>query len=134
VATSFVEFKGYGFWAHDIDLLIWLRFILGELKEWPSKGVWLQVGCIHLGLDKFLISADRESEIRTLAEKTLQKLTNRTGALSLAELNAMDFDGIKFSQDLPIQLVATIGTLFIRLLAGELKTTASSKIDYWYRA
>jgi len=116
MGTSFVEYKGFGFWTRDNSLESWLTSLLEEMQKLPSLESWQEAlrkhwriqsiidgGVMSVGLDDFLIDSPRKDFVVSLAKAGLQRsapLGHRTGEL------------------------------FIDLLDGKLKTTESSPIDY----
>jgi hypothetical protein len=116
MGTSFVEYKGFGFWTRDNFLESWLTTLLDEMRKLPALEPWqeslmehwriqatIDGGCMSVGLDKFLTDRTREDFLLSLAKGALERsdpMGHRTGEL------------------------------LIDLLAGKLKTTESSPIDY----
>ena len=116
VGTSFVKYGEYGFWTRDINLSSWLTSLLAELRKTTKPEPWhkplmeqwsaqieVDGGCMSAGLDQFLTDSERlDSLISTseLALRSCEPYAKRTGEL------------------------------FVALLRGTLKTTASSPIDY----
>lgn len=116
MGTSFVEYKGFGFWTRDSFLESWLLTLVGEMEHLASLQPWQQAlvehwrtqagidgGAMSVGLNEFLTDESRKAFTLSLARKALetsQPLGRRTGEL------------------------------FIDLLAGDLRTTVSSPIDY----
>jgi hypothetical protein len=116
MGTSFVEYKGFGFWTRDSYLESWLETLLNEMRKLPKLEPWQKAlmehwriqatidgGVISVDLDEFLTDRAKEDFVRTLAQ----------GALERSD---------------PVGL--RTGELFIELLAGNLRTTVSSPIDY----
>ena len=116
MGTSFVEYKEFGFWSRDSFLASWLGSLLDEMQRLPSREAWqeslmehwqaqstIDGGVMSLGLDEFLINDERRDCMLSLAHNALQRSDEK--ARRTAEL-------------------------FIALLAGKLRTTASSPIDY----
>ncbi|HLJ87799.1 MAG TPA: hypothetical protein VKZ53_13320 [Candidatus Angelobacter sp.] len=116
MGTSFVEYKKFGFWTRDRFLESWLISLVKEMQELPHLEAWQKAliehwhlqasiggGCMSLDLDQFLIDRAREESVLTVAQQAL----GHTPALG-----------------------HRTGELFIDLLAGRLKTTESSPIDY----
>jgi hypothetical protein len=116
VGTSFVKYGEYGFWTRDNYLSSWLTALLTELRKTAKPEPWhkslmehwsVQIevdgGCMSAALDQFLTDSERlDSLISTsqLALLTCAPSAKRTGEL------------------------------FVALLRGTQKTTASSPIDY----
>jgi hypothetical protein len=116
MGTSYVEFRKSGFWTRDSFLSGWLATLIDELRTSLPKAPWLQTlmdhweiqieidgGCMALNLDNFL--QDREKCSCILSAATLALL--RTPSES-----------------------RRTGQLFCALLKGDVKTDASSPIDY----
>jgi hypothetical protein len=117
MGTSYVEYKGFGFWTRDSYLESWLTTLMDEMRKLPNPEPWqkslvehweIQVvvggGCMTVGLDRFLTDDAREEFLLSLAKGALGRtkpLDHRTGEL------------------------------FIDLLEGRLKTIVSSPIDYF---
>lgn len=116
MGTSYVEYKGFGFWTRDSSLAHWLTAISGEMgkvqkpEPWQEslKNHWevqaaIDGGCMSAGLDDFVIDDARKNFLLTLTKRALEQvepLGHRTGQL------------------------------FIDLLEGRLRTTASDPTDY----
>jgi hypothetical protein len=116
MGTSFVKYKGFGFWTRDSFLESWLTTLLDEMRKLPVLEPWQEAlrehwrvqatidgGVIAVGLDDFLTDSTRTDFLLSLAR----------GALALSQ-----------------PLAHRTGELFIDLLAGKVKTTDSSPIDY----
>jgi len=119
MGTSFVRYGDYGFWTPDAYLGSWLGSLVGELQsvvlreEWQEQLIkhWriqmgIDGGVMWVGLDDFLIDDARREFVLVVAKRALDH-----------------------SQPLGLRT----GQLFIDLLAGRLKTTVSSPIDYLER-
>jgi hypothetical protein len=116
VGTSFVEYRGFGFWTRDSFLEDLLNSLLDEMHKLPTKEHWqesliehwrtqasIDDGCMSIGLDEFLTDIKKRDFVLSVSRKALEhgnSLGRRTGEL------------------------------FINLLEGRLTTTASSPIDY----
>lgn len=116
MGTSYVEYKGHGFWSRDKFLENWIHSLLGEMRELPNIEPWqvsliqhwriqaeIDGGCMDLGLDEHLSDETKRDTILALAKSSLRR------ALPSARRT---------------------GELFIALLSEQLKTTVSSPIDY----
>lgn len=116
MGTSFVEYKGFGFWTRDSFLESWLTTLLNEMKKLSALEPWqesliehwrvqatIDGGVMSAGLDEFLTDGKRRDFVLSMATEALEHsepVGHRTGEL------------------------------FINLLAGKLKTIVSSPIDY----
>jgi hypothetical protein len=121
MGKSFVGFRGFGFWSPDGVLEDWLSALVTAMEPMPVADEWQKemkrkwsyeatagkTGCIWPSLDDFLTTEER-----------IQFAIDLSHA-AIASVEARD--------------VRRIGELFINLLEGKLKTTASSSIDYWDR-
>jgi hypothetical protein len=116
VGTSFVEYKGFGFWARDNFLEGWLNSLLDEMQKLPAKEQWqdsllehwrtqasIDGGCMSIGLDEFLTDITKKDFVLLVSRRALEH-SNLLGRRT--------------------------GELFIDLLEEKLTTTASSPIDY----
>jgi hypothetical protein len=116
MGTSFVEYKGFGFWTRDSYLASWLKALITEMQELPTLEPWqkqmvehwnvqstLDGGVMSVDLGSFVTGSKHEAAILTVAES----------ALGHSESQAR-----------------RTGELFIDLLRGKLRTTVSSPIDY----
>lgn len=116
MGTSYIEYKGSGYWSRDSFISEWLEVLLRELEERSSTQAWeralieewsiqkeIDGGVISLQLDKFLPNAENRDVLLSLAAAALPKA--------------------------PKDAQRT-GELFIDLLREQLRTTASSPIDY----
>jgi hypothetical protein len=73
MGSSFVEFRGYGFWAHDSALQIWLYVLAQQIpgtdtipswldvakRQWLSSALESRPGSVDPSLDRFLIDDER---------------------------------------------------------------------------
>jgi hypothetical protein len=116
VGTSFVGYKGFGFWTRDEFLEDWLKTLLDEMQKVPTAEEWQEFlmkhwrtqmsingGCMSIGLDEFLADNMKKDFVLSVAKRAL-KHSNLLGRQT--------------------------GELFINLLEGKLKTTVTSPIDY----
>jgi hypothetical protein len=116
MGTSYVEYKGYGFWSRDSYIESWLMTLISAIDKLPSLEPWQQDlmehwriqatidgGYMSVGLDDFLTDDSKREFLIALSQQSLP--------LSKA-------------------LGRRTGELFIKLLEGQLRTDASSPIDY----
>ncbi|HEX7958536.1 MAG TPA: hypothetical protein VF493_01370 [Terriglobales bacterium] len=118
MGSSFVEYRGRGFWSRDAYLEDALAFLAQAIGDSPEEA-WLSElrdhwrlqssgdfnGWIHPNLDEYLTSDER-----------------RTAVLKLV-------DNIALRPDLTEEAKQTLA-LLIALLNGELSIDASSPLDY----
>ena len=116
MGTSFIEYKEFGFWSRDSCIESWLTTLLAEMQKLRMLEPWQQSlmddwrlqatidgGCISLEIDEYLIDVSREEFMISLAKRALNSSR---------------------------PLGRETGELFIKLLEGRMRTTASSPIDY----
>jgi hypothetical protein len=116
MGTSFVKYKEFGFWTRDSFLESWLTTLLDEIRKLPALEPWqeslmehwrvqatIDGGVMSVGLDEFLTDGKRKDFVLLMAKEALERSEPRGHRT---------------------------GELFIDLLAGNLKTTVSSPIDY----
>ena len=116
MGTSYIDYKGFGFWSRDSFIESWLTTLIAEMEKVqarePSQQALMEHwhiqaqidgGWICVGLDDFLTDKSREQFILSLAKQALP-LTKPLGSQT--------------------------GELFIKLLEGQLRTNESSPIDY----
>jgi hypothetical protein len=116
MGTSYVEFRKRGFWTRDSFLSGWLTPLIDEMRRSFPPSDWLLVlirhwetqreidgGCMALALDSFLDEDEKRRQVISAAESAL----SRTDEASMRT-----------------------GQLFLALLRGEVRTDASSPIDY----
>ena len=118
MGTSFVEYNGHGFWSWD-GYLEHLLFLLAEAigasrnESWLNevRNHWLEqssgffIGWIHPDLDQYVTSVERRSVILGLIEEVISNSAITQEARETADLMR-------------------------RLLLGEIRTDASSPLDY----
>jgi biotin carboxylase len=122
MGSSFVEYKGHGFWARDPFVEGWLQRLVREIDlvatpdQWlvAARGYWVERatggfnGCVDCGFDDLLTDAAREVFLLELATRVPGQPGMTAGEAATAEL-------------------------FVKLLRGELATTAASPRDYLAR-
>jgi hypothetical protein len=116
MGTSYVEFRKHGFWARDSILADWLATLIDEMRVGVPSNDWLRPlithwemqseidgGCMALGLDSFLADDEKHGYVMSAADSALTRSSDAS---------------------------KRTGLLFLALLKGEVKTDASSPIDY----
>jgi hypothetical protein len=142
MGSSFIDFNGYGFWARDTHIDLWLYLLVQEIDELESIPDWLSVardhwreqatlalvGCVHSQLDDYLVSQDRVDFVMTLSESVLKLLGGMGEYLSGEHLNSLGVGGGGYqpSTDFEVENFTRVGQKFIELLRGELKTDSST--------
>jgi hypothetical protein len=145
MATSFVEFRNYGFWAHDSFLEGLLYLIVKELKtlalnnEWKEKlmASWAFsysagfAGCIPVELDEKLDDDEKIKLILNTIKLIIGRINKDDEYLTHGELNS-NLVGGKGTTWLGINKKGFLRTahMTIDLLEGRLETNASSPLTY----
>lgn len=140
MGSSYTDFQGFGFWARDGLLEIWLEALAevvpAKAPEWlrDAKQHWrLQarggfVGCVNADLDARLTSEDRTETVLALAEQAsayVTRVAGATGTVPAAWLNnrGVGGEGTVWLADVEVRSVHQIGDALTALLRGELQTT-----------
>lgn len=140
MGTSFVRLNEYGFWSADGFLQLWLYFLAQEVDTFPEVPEWLQnageywriqakwggVGCVDAGLDDYATTPEQVELLITLSHKALTTIQSYGEFFSKEELNGFDLDGV-WTKDVPTHKMIALAKQFIKLLKGELTSTASSQ-------
>jgi len=116
MGTSFVEYRGHGFWTRDSFLSDWLTTLIDEMRAEGPAVPWLQSligkweiqieidgGCMALDLDSFLECDNKREYVLAASESAFMRTPERG---------------------------KRTGQLFVALLREEIETDASSPIDY----
>ena len=94
--TKFVAYQGHGFWAYDVALGIFLKYLINVAEEsseaahtWLSGRVssWRVIACIHdigLTLEADWSAVQRQMFV-ALAEEACARLATRDSILSTPE-------------------------------------------------
>lgn len=148
MGSSFVEYKGKGFWVYDPGLQVWLETLVQAIDRWSSPPEWLalarqdwhrqalgtQPAFMNPELDEFASTEEQKGVLITLSRQALAQLATNEPVVSHDLLNGMLRDEAIvpwehrgfFTRDVPLAGFLIIGNTFIQLLRGELTTTAST--------
>lgn len=143
MASSFVEYKKYGFWSPDGLLQIWLYFLTQKIDAHKDNAVWLNEvskewaiqaqgvcsGCIYVGLDEYITTPKQKQTLINLSNEVIETLPTNGRFLSKEELNRPELGagaGTTWTVDVPISELVDLGNQFVKLLRGELQSTAAS--------
>ncbi|MCA8830059.1 hypothetical protein [Hymenobacter pini] len=146
MATSFIEFRNFGFWCEDSLLETWLSYFLQQIDEADSTDDWLLqlkqqwqfqataglVGCIDLELDDFADSQEHIFVLLKLAAQTHRVLIASGGLLTAEILNNRRYKaaGVIWTESVASTYFLKVGQLFSQLLEGTLQTKVDSPLDY----
>jgi hypothetical protein len=145
MATTFVEYKNYGFWAHDSFLEGILYLIVKELKASPLDDEWKYKiidkwnyaylsgfsGSIPIELEENLPDEENLKVVLDTLKLIIGKIETDDHYLSAEEMNK-HFVGGRRMKWVEINKEGFIRTaqMTIDLLEGKLKTDASSPLTY----
>jgi len=142
VGSSFIEYRGTGFWSRDASIELWLYLLAQEVRQLDSPPEWLRAaaedwhlqatvgmgGCVSAGLDEHAPTPEHVALILQLAERALAGLRGRGDVLPSAWLNSLGLGGpgATFVRDCPTEVFTRVGETFIRLLHGEVTWDAAT--------
>lgn len=135
MGSSFVEFRGDGFWVRDGSLEIWLSLVVEQIDREPTMPEWLRDlreqwhvatfgfnGCVPTALDEYITTEERKAVAVRLSEQALGHLRATGPMISVDELNRLNaaHEGSYWMANLPITFFTAVGERFIQLLRGDL--------------
>ncbi|GAA1437755.1 hypothetical protein GCM10009616_40070 [Microlunatus lacustris] len=136
MGTSFVEFRGRGFWTSDSKLEIWLHLLTLAVSRRDERPPWLDearehwheqatvgfTGCVSAALDHWIgDQADRLLTVAELAED-VQHVLRGTGIIRRDDLEAAGIGGpgSTWAADVDAEVVLPVAEAFSALLRGEI--------------
>jgi hypothetical protein len=142
VGTSYVDYRGRGFWASDARTELWLSLLHAEAGALASTPRWLAeartdwgvqatagfVGCVSPSLDRHLAGEpDREALVLGLAEQVRRQLTEWAPAIprDVANAFAAGGPGSCFTADVDTSPMLRFADAFIDLLGSRPPLTES---------
>ncbi|MET8447908.1 hypothetical protein [Streptomyces sp. NPDC005209] len=137
MGSSYMDYRGFGFWARDHQAEVWLYLLTQETKEVEDAPAWLAAaredwetqatvgftGFVSSCLDEHLATdPERTALTLQLSERALQRLLAWSPAIpkDLANCFGTGGPGSRFGGDLPTDPLLACGRAFISLLRGEL--------------
>jgi hypothetical protein len=134
MGNSFTAYRGYGFWAPDSKVEVWLYFLCIEIDRRGDSPQWLQnarfdwhhqatagfVGCVSASLDQHVgEDPDRRARLLAVAVAAIGRLISM---IPKEVLNSFGVggDGAQFTQDQPIEVFRPVADAFLALLRGDL--------------
>jgi hypothetical protein len=140
MASSFVSYRGAGFWANDGVIGVWLRLLVREIDGHKAIPAWLAElrehwlvqarfgggGSIDSGLDEYLIDDPRRNIVLSVIDGAFAQIVRYGGTISRDELNSITADahGMYWTIDLPTGSFEAVGRAFGALLRGEITMNA----------
>ena len=136
MGTSFVDFRGHGFWTSDGKLEIWLHLLTlavtgrAERPEWLDQASehWHEqstagfMGCVSPDLDRWIgDQADRVAVVSELAGDARRALRG-AGVLRCADLRSAGVGGRAslWTADLDAAVVLPVADAFCALVDGRI--------------
>src|SRR5262245_36694404 len=136
MSSTFVDFGGKGFEAHDAVLEVWLALLVRQIDELGEAAGWLREARSewHLQasagfgfgvmpqLDRFLSDRQRRLAVLTLCRRAIAELEDYGEVIPRDVLNALQTGGAEatFTRDAPALIFLRTGRYFIKLLNGTL--------------
>jgi hypothetical protein len=137
MGSSFTAYRGYGFWAPDSKVEVWLYLLCMEIDRRADEPQWLRnarfdwhhqatagfVGCVSASLDQHLgEDPDRRARLLAVAVAAIARLVSYGPMIPKEVLNSFGVggEGAHFAQDLPSDLFRPVADAFLGLLRGDL--------------
>jgi len=134
MGSSYTKFQGYGFWARDSSLEVWLYLLARESGTVPGQPAWLTAaekdwhlkatvgfnGCIDANLDQHVSSLAHRELILRLSRQVLSWLDRQGPIMPASVLNSFEMGG--WSRDVETANFVRVGEAFVQLLEGNLHT------------
>ncbi len=147
MGTSFTEFAGYGFWARDNHVAVWLCLLVRQIDkendgvEWKHElrqqfvesGTAYPPGCVYTGLDKFIDNNEKREWMITLSWKAFRELDALKGSITIEQLRALsEMKGnwephVTNSEPVSITFYREFGEKWIKLLEGNFETKTDAE-------
>ena len=133
MGTTFVRVGGCGFWMRDGILELWLRLLALHLEDPVESGTiatqirdqWLIAsrgycsGCVPVGLDEAVSTAEGARLVRTAIESLLADLATAPKTIGPAAFNLMGMTGT-FVDDIETARLSEVGRAFLDLIDGKI--------------
>ena len=133
MSYSDVEYCGLGFQGHDVDLAVWMHYVVQAIDLVQDRPKWLDelrqdwrdqasggfgFGIVP-GLDRHL-TADRKDLMLTLFRRAVAMMEQHGETMTVEELNSLKPKGPNavFAEDLPMKHFQEVGRKAVDLLEG----------------
>ena len=133
MASSFIDYRGHGFWARDAQAEVWLYLLCTEVGAMADSPGWLEearddwsmqatagfIGCVSPSLDRHLGGdLDRVATVLALSEQIRQRLVEWAPAIPKDMANGFGTggDGSYFTTDVDTADLLRFADAFIDLL------------------
>lgn len=132
MGSSITEFRGFGFWARDVYLELWLRALTLEIDEHVDAPQWLKEarahwylhGCgifsgwVSPNLDEIVVDDERRSIVRSISLAAQSRLLAQGDEITEAYLKKLDsLENIRLPQ--PIHRFAAVAHRWLTLLGDD---------------
>src|SRR4051812_46659096 len=127
MGTSFIRYRGAGFWATDTFIQLWMRLFEQEVRQMEDPPQWLrdaaeyweyEAGATHSAnprLDEYAPDAERAAVVAQVAQRALERLRAHGTHVSAAWLDSLDLAGgnVTWHPDIPSDPLLSIGDALI---------------------
>jgi hypothetical protein len=136
MGSSFTAYRGYGFWAPDNKVEVWLYLLCLEIDRRSDAPQWLRDarfdwhhqasagfdGCVSASLDRHVgEDPDRRGQLLAVAIAATGRLMSYGPMISKEVLNSFGVGGgASFTQDQPSNVFRPVADAFVALLRGDL--------------
>ncbi|WP_280362258.1 hypothetical protein [Nocardia wallacei] len=135
MGTSYIDFRGGGFWCRDESAELWLHLLSAEIDADPDRPAWLAeagaewrrqasvTGSVRPALDKYLGSdPGRVATVVELSERVRDRLHGWTPAIPQEVVNGWGTGGgaARYCRNVDTVWLLRFAEVFVRLLRGEL--------------
>ena len=141
MGSTFVEIDGKGFWMRDGMLELFLRLLALHLedpvRQQPHvvrkiRDNWLLAsrgyfgGCVPVSLEESVSTSEGRETVIAGIESLSRALKKEPDKLHHGTLNLLGFEGGVFYGDLERERLLEVADAFLKLIAGEIHSDASS--------
>jgi hypothetical protein len=137
VGSSYLEYRGAGFWVRDFQAEVWLYLLAQQARAMADAPSWLAaaasdwhtqatvgfMGCVSSCLDEHLqTDLGRDAVAIDLSERAFRQLMESTPAIPMQVVNSFGTGGQEesFTTDLAVGPLLACGRSFISILRREL--------------
>lgn len=126
MGTSFTEYAGYGFWARDDVVAVWLCLLVRQIdnendltgwkhelrQQFLDSGTAYPPGCVCPSLDEYIDNAEKRDWLIALSEDVLRELDALGETISVEQLKALH--QVEGSHGQPVVYSKPVSTSFYR--------------------
>lgn len=137
MSSTFVDFGGRGFEAHDAAIEVLLALLVEEIDKIEATPEWMKEmrDEWHLqgtagfgfgvmpGLDRYITDDSRRNTVVELSRRALSKIESWGDPIPRETLNALQTggEGATFTQDIAAAMFVRTARYFLKLLEGTLE-------------